>query len=178
MASFEIVRASKLATHRELRDMSAGRLGRRALAILEMALLLSLFLIFWFAICDWGIAYFVHESVVEKATAAVRWAVVNTYDAAKLKNIFLYDDANADGCASTWFSTRSLNPATDIVISRDGVGTRQERVTLTVRGYQWVRFTPFLRGTYVAGPVQVSLPVRDLRKGIGSPAANTATAVW
>ena len=140
--------------------------GRRVLAILERALLLPLFLIFWFGICDWGIAYFVHESVVEKATAAVRRAVVDTFDATKLKNIFFYDDANAVGWGSAWFRTSTLNPATDLVISRDGVGTRHERVTLTVRGYQWLRFTPFLQGTYFANPVRVSLRVGDLKDGI------------
>jgi TadE-like protein len=138
-----------------------ARDARRGAVTVEATLLLPLFLIFWFGIVDWGIAFWIHETVVFRANAAVRWAVVNTYDAAKIKSKFLYDDPNATG-TSTWFSMTDPNVTVQLLGLES---TNDKRVVMTVKNYQWMHFTPFFSGRYFGRDVVVTLPVEDLRDG-------------
>ncbi len=138
------------------------RKNRRGAAIVEATLLLPLFLIFWFGIIDWGIAFWIHETVVHRANSAVRWAVVNDFDIAKAKSKFLYDDPSASGDGSAWFSL--TNPDVNVQLLGTSAG-KDERVVMTVSNYQWMHFTPFFASRYLGRPIRVSIPIEDLKDG-------------
>jgi Flp pilus assembly protein TadG len=138
------------------------RARRRGAAILETAFILPLFLMFWFGIVDWGIAFFMQETMVHRANAALRWAVVNDYDVAKIKNVLLHDDPNSTLGNTAWFS---LHEPTVSVQLAGAAATNDRRIVLTVSNYQWMHFTPFFAGRYFGRPLTVSMPVEDLASG-------------
>ncbi len=157
---------------------------RRGAAQLETALVLPLFLIFWFGIADWGIALWVHESVVYRANAAVRWQVVNSmctswnapapndntcvaWDDSRIKKMFLYGNPNATTTATPWFSLTA--PAINVNVTGQNWknnGRDDMMVTMTVSNYQWMHFTPFFATRYLGRPVTVSMPAEDLQDGL------------
>lgn len=157
---------------------------RRGAVQLETALILPLFLAFWFGICDWGIAFWIHETVVHRANAAVRWQVVNSmcttwnaapprdntcvaWDDTRIKKMFLYGDPDASGSGTPWFSLTA--PTIDVRVTgqnwKDN-GRDDMMVTMTVSDYQWMHFTPFFGARYFGRPVTVSLPAEDLSDGL------------
>lgn len=135
---------------------------RRGAAMMEAALILPLFLIFWFGIVDWGIAFFMQETIVHRANAAVRWAIVNDYDAAKIRNVLLHDDPNSSLGGTAWFSLHEPTIAVQLVGS---AAANDRRIVLTVSDYQWMHFTPFFAARYFGRPLTVSMPVEDLASG-------------
>ena len=72
-----------------------GRNRRRGAVTIEAALILPLFLIFWFGIIDLGIAFFMREAVVRQVHSAARYAIVNDYDVTKIANVLLHDNPNS-----------------------------------------------------------------------------------
>lgn len=144
----------------------------------ETALILPLFLIFWFGIVDWGIAFWIHQTTVYRANAAVRWQVVNTlctsWDAAKktclqwddtrIKKMFLYGDPNSTAKSTPFFSLTDPQIAVNVE-GTNWKGNDDMRVTMTVSNYQWMHFTPFFAGRYFGRPVTVTLPAEDLNDG-------------
>lgn len=136
--------------------------GRRGAAMLETAILLPLFLIFWFGVIDWGITFFVQQHIAHRASAAARWAVVNDFDEAKVRNVFLYGNPNASGTGSVWFSLH----APKVEVAKFGTGAaHDERVRITVSEYQWFHFTPFFSGTFFGRPLTFSIPCESMKTG-------------
>ncbi|MGE5489182.1 MAG: TadE/TadG family type IV pilus assembly protein [bacterium] len=132
--------------------------------MLEMTVLLPLFLVIWFGIIDWGIAFWVHETVVFNTNQAVRWAVVNDYDPAKIRAAVLYGDPNSTKTDRPWWD---LSGNVNVEVSNPDAGDPvNQRITITVSNYQWFHFTPFFAGTYAAQPITVSLPAEDMRTGL------------
>ncbi len=148
-----------------LRRGRSSQNRRRGNAMIEAALILPLFLIFWFGIVDWGLAFWVHETVVHKANKAARWGVVNTFDVQKIKNVFLYDNPDGTGSGSVWFSLRNPNVDVSLADPAPPGETRYQRIVVTVSDYQWMHFTPFFAARYFGRPIRVSLPAEDLKNG-------------
>lgn len=145
--------------------MSVRRHGRnqRGAALLEGALVFPLFLIFWFGIVDWGITYFVHQSLVHQANSAARWAVVNAYNpdnTEPIKNMVVYNQPEAPvGASAGRFGLTTSN----VTVTMLGTELKHDlRIVVTVSGYSWTHFTPFFPGQYTGRPIVVSLPTEDL----------------
>ena len=136
-----------------------GRGRRRGATTMEATLLLPLFLIFWFGIIDWGLALFVHETVVQRLNAAGRWAIVNSYDTSKITKVLLHGDPNSALGGSAWFSLQ--DPTVNVQLLGN-VATNDRRVVITISNYQWMHFTPFFGVRYFGRPLTVSVPVEDL----------------
>jgi Flp pilus assembly protein TadG len=138
--------------------------GRRqaGAAVIETSLLLPLFLAFWFGIIDWGLAFFVHETVVHQTQKAARWASLNNYDATKIRNVLLYNDPTINRGGAVWFSLQ--NPT--VTVNLRGIESwNTQRIVITISNYQWMHFTPFLSGRYLGRPITVSTPIEDLKTG-------------
>jgi Flp pilus assembly protein TadG len=149
--------------HSAVRPTRKGH-GRRGAALVESSLLLPLFLIFWFGIVDWGLAFFAHQTVIYRVTDAARWAVVNDYDPVKIKAKLLYDNPASSSTAGPWWS---LNQNLNVNVQLTGsTATQDQRVVITVSNYQWLHFTPFLAGRYFGAPITVSIPAEDMKAGI------------
>jgi hypothetical protein len=136
----------------------------RGAALMETTLILPIFLMFWFGIVDWGIAFFAHQTVVYNTNAAARWAVVNDFDAAKIAAMVMYQDPNSTSTSAPWWSIGGP-PNVDAQLL-GSAATRDKRVQITVSNYQWMHFTPYFAGKYLGAPVTVVLPSEDLKTGI------------
>jgi Flp pilus assembly protein TadG len=117
------------------RRISFSRLrGRRGSTIVETALVLSLVLFTIFFIIELGIVLFVHQGLTERARSAVRYAVVNTYDATKIKNLTVYGNSAGTGTALFGLTTG------DVTVSQIAVDNQFSviRVRITRTPYQFI----------------------------------------
>ena len=117
------------------RWISFSRLrGRRGSTIVETALVLSLVLFTVFFIIELGIVLFVHQGLTERARSAVRYAVVNAYDAAKIKNLTVY--GNSAGTGSPLFGLKTA----DVTVQQIAVDNQFSviKVRITRTPYQFI----------------------------------------
>lgn len=137
---------------------------RKGAELVEAALILPLFLIFWFGIVDWSIAFFVHQTVAYRTNSAIRWAVTNDYDPTKIRAMVLYGNPNSTAAGAPWWD---VGHNVNVAVSNPDAGIpSRERIVITVSNYQWMHFTPFFAGPYIARPITVSLPVEDKHTGL------------
>ena len=135
---------------------------RRGAVTIEASLILPLFLIFWFGIIDLGISFFVRGAVMEQVRSAARYAIVNDYDVTKIANVLLHNNPNSALGGRPWFSLRA--PTIDIQLLGTAAAN-DRRVVVSISDNQWLHFTPFFAGTYLARPITVVVPTEDLTTG-------------
>lgn len=136
--------------------------GKRGATFIEMALVISLFVIFLFIILDWSWVFFQHQVIMWRVSDAARWVAANRYDAGIVNKIVLCADPNCDGTDDTgFFQSATITPtliaATDVVDSITTVTRYYVQVQVT--GYQITNFTPFFSGTYTAKPITATQPM-------------------
>lgn len=142
--------------------------------MLETALILPLFLVFWFGIVDWGIAYWAHQSIVFQANEAARWGVVHGYDATAIRNMVVYGKPAPTDSAKAQFGLKPGNVTVNLVCSTAATcpntaaydPTDNRRIVIRVAGYKFAHFTPFFAGNFTAREVVVSLPTEHLSNTI------------
>lgn len=102
--------------------------------MIETALVLSLVLFTVFFIIELGIVLFVHQGLTERARAAVRYAVVNTFDETAIKNLTVY--GNSAGNGSPLFG---LTPA-DVTVQQIAVDNEYSviKVRINRTPYQFI----------------------------------------
>jgi TadE-like protein len=128
--------------------------GERGSTFVESALVLVVFLVMLISTFDVGQVLFLHQSITERIRAALRYGVVNKYDATAITDYILYGQPNAPASGSTFFS---LTP--DMVsVQRLDAGTADDRVVITVKNYPYEFLTPFLAGKQKGAPIIESLP--------------------
>lgn len=163
-----------------MRQVRAG--SRRGSALVEASLILPLFLIFWFGIVDWGIAYWMHETLVHNVNMAARRAIVTTWDPAAIRNMVVY--GNAPGARAPVFNLSAqgndngtgANVDVKLRCQTTLSSALQEGticlapawensprwIEIVVHDYSWRHFTPFFASSYVGRRVTVSLPAESL----------------
>jgi len=131
--------------------------GRRGNAIIEASLTLTLFLTILFSIYDFGWVLFFHQTLVAQARSGARFAAINPTSLASAKNIVLYNQtANVGGVGIL-----GIAPAA-VTVTRDGtVGAIDDRITVTISGYQYQLITLGWAGTYNGKTIIVSIPVEN-----------------
>jgi Flp pilus assembly protein TadG len=165
---------------------SAGRRvragSRRGAVLIEATLTLPLFLIFWFGIVDWGITYWMHETLVHRANTAVRQAVVRTWAPTEIRNMIVYGKTTATGMPFFGLSAAGADNGTGTNIDvklrcltslspalqegdtcLDPLWSESQRwIEVVVHDYSWTHFTPFFAGTYRGRRVTVSLTTESM----------------
>jgi Flp pilus assembly protein TadG len=131
--------------------------GQRGNAIIEASLTLTLFLTILFSIYDFGWVLFFHQTLVAQARSGARFAAINPTSLASAKNIILYNQtANVGGVGIL-----GVDPA-DVSVTRDGTaGAIDDRITVTISGYQYQLITLGWAGTYNGKTIIVSIPVEN-----------------
>ena len=134
-----------------------SRSGQRGNAIVEATLTLTLFLTVLFSIYDFGWVLFFHQTLVHQARTAARFAAINPTSLASAKNIVLYNQT-ASGSGP---GILGIDPS-NVSVTRDGTaGTTDDRITVTISGYQYQIITLGWAGTYNGKPITVSMPVEN-----------------
>jgi Flp pilus assembly protein TadG len=133
------------------------RKGRRGNAIIEATLTLTLFLTMLFSIYDFGWVLFFHQTLVHQARTAARFAAINPTSLDSAKNIVLYNQT-ASGSGS---GILGIDPS-NVSVTRSGTaGATDDRIIVTISGYQYQIITIGWAGTYNGKPITVSMPVEN-----------------
>jgi hypothetical protein len=127
---------------------------RRGNGMLEAALVLLVFLAVLIGIFDFAQVLFVHQTFTARLRAAARFGVVRTYDPDAIRNMVLYGQPNAPvGATSGTFGLAAGN----VLVTRLGAGTSGERLVVTISGYPYRLFSPWIGGTFTGRPLIASL---------------------
>ena len=133
------------------------RKNQRGNAIIEATLTLSLFLTVLFSIYDFGWILFFHQTLVHQARTGARYAAVNPTSLDSAKTIVLYNQTSNLGGAGLL----GIAPST-VTVSRTGTaGAIDDRVIVTISGYQYNIITLGWAGTYNGKTITVSMPVEN-----------------
>jgi Flp pilus assembly protein TadG len=132
------------------------RKSQRGNAIIEATLTLSLFLTVLFSIYDFGWVLFFHQTLVHQARTGARYAAVNPASLTSAKNIVLYNQTSGSGNGIL-----GIDPSTVSVTRTGTAGAIDDRVIVTISGYQYNVITLGWAGTYNGKTITVSMPVEN-----------------
>jgi Flp pilus assembly protein TadG len=133
------------------------RNGRRGNAIIEATLTLTLFLTVLFSIYDFGWVLFFHQTLVHQARTGARFAAINPTSLDSAKNIVLYNQTASGSGAGVL----GIDPSS-VSVTRDGTpGATDDRITVTISGYQYQIITLGWAGTYNGKTITVIMPVEN-----------------
>jgi len=107
------------------------RQNRRGQAMLETTLVLLIMITLLIGILDLGRILFINEFLTERVRTAARYASVNPYDATKIRNLVLYGVTSPGANAKPYMNLTASN----VVVTRAGAGTSEDRVTVKITGY-------------------------------------------
>jgi len=132
------------------------RKGQRGNAIVEATLTLSLFLTVLFSIYDFGWVLFFHQTLVHQARIGGRYAAINPTSLTSAKNIVLYNQTSGSGNGIL-----GIDPSTVSVTRSGTAGAIDDRIIVTISGYQYNLITLGWAGTYNGKTITVSMPVEN-----------------
>jgi hypothetical protein len=127
--------------------------NRRSAATLT----LSLFLTILFSLYDFGWVLFFHQTLVHQARTGARYAAVNPGSLTSAKNLIVYNQTSS-GSGSGILGLQLSN----VSVTRNGTaGAVDDRITVTISGYQYTMVTLGYAGSYTGKPITVSIPVEN-----------------
>lgn len=143
--------------------MQSKRSGQKGQALVETGLILFIFLAFLIGTLDFGQYMYFHQSLSERARAALRYGIINTTDRTGIQNMAVYNDP-----AGTVNGATALLPnfSTDMVAvclpgdagCSDPAANSNSRVTVTISGYQMVTFNLLVPRLFTNKAIAVSAP--------------------
>lgn len=138
-----------------MRHQGRANQERGAVSI-EAALSLMVFIVIMFSLFDFGWTLFLHQSYVNQARSAARWGAINPGNTTAIKNVLLYNQTTGSGTGYL-----GLDP-TNVQVSRLGTaGTTNDRIVVTISGFQFSYITPGHAGPKTGKAIVVSMPVEN-----------------
>ncbi len=143
--------------------MQKRRSSQKGQAFVEAGLILFIFLAFVIGTLDFGQYLYFHQSLSERARAALRYGVINTADRTGIQNVAVYNDP---GGTSNGATALLPNLSTDMVAvclpgdtaCSDPSATSNSRVTVQISGYQMTTFNLVLPRSFTNRPIVISAP--------------------
>ncbi|MBL8215529.1 MAG: pilus assembly protein [Bryobacterales bacterium] len=139
--------------------MPASRRHRRPRqsghAMLEAALVIVPLLALLLGIFDVGQMLYLQQTLTERVRAAARFGAVHAADLPAVQNMVLYGSPRPAGNAIL-----GLRPA-DVHVTREGQGTAEDRIRITVSGMRYSLIAPLLAGARDLRSVSATLPVES-----------------
>jgi|SRR5687767_1213291 len=127
---------------------------KRGGTVVESTLILFVFLVMIIGILDFGHFLFLHQALVERVRAGVRYGVVNAYDATKVKNMVVYGQPTpSDGQTGFLGLTAQM-----VTVQREDATNDNDRVIVTVSGYPIKYFSPLMAKVANNLPISATLP--------------------
>lgn len=124
-------------------------------ALLEAALVAAPLLILILGIFDIGQMLYIQQTLSERVRAAARYGAVHSTDLPAVQNMVLYGDPRPSGAPFL-----GLKPA-DVQVARQGRGTPDDRLQITVSGWRHTVLTPFFAGSRDTRSLSASIPVES-----------------
>jgi hypothetical protein len=114
---------------------------------------------------DIGQVLFVHQTLVERTRAALRYGTVRPYDAEAIRNMVLYGNpASPDSGGEEDDNDRppppgifGLSPSM-VQVGRESIDTNEDRIVVQITGYPFRMYTPFVSGQKRGKPIVASIP--------------------
>jgi len=128
--------------------------SERGQSMLETALVLLMFILMLIGTLDFGQVLYFHQSLVERARAAARYAAINPTDSTGIQNIAVYNSATVPSppvAILPGLTTGMVN------VSNPGNNTPEARVMVTISGYPINFISPYIAQTFNNRPVIVSV---------------------
>lgn len=127
---------------------------KRGEAILEGALITLILANVLIGIFDLGQVLFIRQSLVAKVRSAARYGAVANASETAVKNMLLYGQATApDGTPPGAFGlTGSM-----VSVSKADLGDSEQRIAVTISGYPYRFFTPWIAGTFAGRNIAASI---------------------
>lgn len=126
---------------------------KRGQAMIEGALVTLILVAVLIGIFDLGLVLFIHQTFANRVRSAVRYGVVNPYDPTVIKNMVLYGQPTA-GAAGVFGLTAGM-----VSVARTDVGTNDQRIVVTISGYPYRFFSPWIGGAFNGRSIMASLPL-------------------
>lgn len=144
--------------------MAKRKSSERGQALLEAALTTFALLIVLLGIIDVGQVLYVHQSLVERVRAAIRYGVVHDYDADAIRNMVLYNRSTLPAGSDPSDPPAGFLglTAANVSVSRQDATENEDRLIVTVTDYPFTFFTPFMAGQYRGKPITASMPFEGL----------------
>jgi hypothetical protein len=114
---------------------------------MEGGLVLLLFVSFLIGTLDFAQVLFFHQTLVERARAAARYAAVHPTDTAGVKNVAVYNAASPSGTPTAVLPGLLTSM---VSLSTSGAGTPEARVKVTITGYPYTFVSPMISGSRTA----------------------------
>jgi Flp pilus assembly protein TadG len=132
---------------------------RRGSTIVEASLILIVFLMVLVEVLDIGQVMFFQAMLLDRARAGARYAAVNSYDAATIKNVMVYNAATVPaGSQAGLFGLR-----TSMVSStRYDPGGPTDRIEVVISNFPLAFYGPFLAATFPNRTFRAVMPSQSL----------------
>ena len=137
--------------------------NRRGQTLVESALVLLVFLTLLIGTLDIGQVLFVHQTLVERTRAALRYGTVRPYDADAIRNMVLYgnpaspDSGDEDDDRPPPPGIFGLS-ASMVQVSRESIDTNEDRIVVQITRYPFRFYTPLISGLREGKPIVGSIP--------------------
>jgi len=142
------------------RNTDDWRMKQRGAATLEAALVLITLLSMILFILDMSRILLLQQFITERAREGARYAVVNNWNQTAVQNYVVYGSPTAPQGGGTGFLGLTTTQVSCISIADSGIG--DARYQVTVSGFQFPAFIPYLAGTWTAPAISVTAPTESL----------------
>ena len=132
-------------------------------ALVEAGLTLFIFVAFLIGTLDFGQFLYFHQSLSERARAALRYGVINTVDRTGIQNVAVYNDPTGTVNGATAVLPNFSTSMIGVCLPGDAgcadpAANADSRVTVTISGYQLTTFNLFLPRSFTNRPIVASAP--------------------
>jgi Flp pilus assembly protein TadG len=134
--------------------------GERGAAVIEASLVLMVFLVLVFSLFDFGFVLYVHHTLMHQARSGARYGAVLEFDAAAttaITNMVLYDSPDAGTRTTGVLGLTAAN----VSVQRQGEGTNEDRILVTITGFKYPLITPGMAGIHNGQDISVSMPYEN-----------------
>ena len=143
--------------------MQKKRARQKGQVFVETGLILFIFLAFLIGTLDFGQYLYFHQSLSERARAALRYGIINAADRTGIQNMAVYNDPGGTVNGATALLP-DFNTSMDAVClpgdagCSNPAGNSDSRVTVTISGYQMTTFNLLVPRSFTNKPIVVSAP--------------------
>jgi hypothetical protein len=116
--------------------------GQRGSALVESSLVLTIFLFMMVSALDFAQFLFIHQSLVEYCRQATRYAIVNEFNEAAIKNMVMYGSVDVPAAGKARFDLETSM----ITVRRFDEGQASDRVQVTISNFPFKIYTPLIAG--------------------------------
>jgi len=141
------------------RQAEARPTSQRGQSVVEGLLVLVVLIGIILGALDFGQMMFLHQTLTERARAAARYAALNPADVDGARNLVLFGDtvAPADPTRSLWGITAAM-----VQVARANQNTNEDEMVVTITGYRFQIFSPWIAGSALGRSIVASAPVEVL----------------